>query len=69
MNDNERKEIKTSCNELFLALLAGLRKVGNLTNEDMAYNNALADTFDYIIETQKSCLLDFTVRQGKWIRD
>lgn len=64
-----RKETRTSCNESFLTLLSGLRKVGILTDEDKAYNNALADAFDYIIETQKTCLLENTVRQGKWVRD
>lgn len=64
-----RKETRISCNETFLTLLSGLRRVGNLTSEDIAYNNALADAFDYIIETHSSSLLDHTVRCGKWIRD
>ena len=62
------KGTRISCNETFLTLLSGLRKTV-FTPEDKAYNNALADAFDYIIETQKSCLLEHTVRCGKWVRD
>jgi hypothetical protein len=63
------KDTRRSCNESFLTLLSGLRKVGTLTSEDKVYNDALADAFDFIIETQKSCLFENTVRQGKWVRD
>lgn len=64
-----RKETRTNANETFLTLLSGLRKTGKPTDEDRAYNNALADVYDYIIETQKGCLLEHTVRCGKWVRD
>lgn len=67
--DDIRKETRTNCNELFLTLLSGLRKTYCTSEEDKAYNNALADAFDYIIETQSKCLLENTVRQGKWVRD
>lgn len=63
------KETRLACNESFLTLLSGLRKVGSLTEEDRCYNSALADAFDYIIETQKTCLREHTIRCGKWVRD
>lgn len=64
-----RKETRTSCNESFLTLLSGLRKVPATTPEDKAYNNALGDVFDFIIDTQKSYLLEHTTWCGKWDRD
>lgn len=63
------KRTKICCHEHFLALLSGLRKVGNLTDTDKAYNDALGDAFDYIIENRKNYLFENTVRQGKWVRD
>lgn len=63
------KETRLSCNESFLTLLSGLRKTGILTKEDIAYNNALADAYDFILEKEKSCLLDYTLCCGKWVRD
>ena len=65
-----RKETRLNCNESFLTLLSGARKVGSfsLTAEDKAYNNALADIFDYIIENE-TLLLEHTKRCGKWVRD
>lgn len=54
---------------LFFHFCAGLRKVSPSTNEDIAYNNALGDIFDYIIESEKSVLMPGAVRNGKWVRD
>lgn len=64
-----RKETRLNCNESFLTLLSGLRKVPAITPEDKAYNNALADVYDFILEKEKNNLLDHTVWCGKWVRD
>lgn len=68
-NTQIRKETRLSCNESFLTLLSGLRKTGILSKEDIAYNNALADAYDYIIEKEAHNLLEHTIRCGKWVRD
>ena len=45
-----RKEVRMECNESFLTLLSGLRKNGvDLTPEERAYNDALADAYDFIL--------------------
>lgn len=67
--DEVKRMEKLFCNEGFLTLLSGLRKTGRLTNEEISYNNALADVYDYIIETQEKHLHQHTVRCGKWVRD
>lgn len=64
-----RKEIRLSCNESFLTLLSGLRKTGALSSEDRAYNNALGDAYDYIINNHSNSLLEHTKWCGKWVRD
>lgn len=64
-----RKEARTNCNESFLTLLSGLRKTGVLSDEDKAYNNALADAYDFILEKEKTCLHTHTLYCGKWVRD
>lgn len=63
------KEARRSNTYRFLTLLSGLRKVPAETLEDKAYNNALADAFDYIITNESDSLYQFTVNQGKWVRD
>lgn len=63
-----RKETRLSCNESFLTLLSGLRKTGSLAKEDIAYNNALADAYDFILEKEKTCLHTHTLYCGKWVR-
>lgn len=70
MNITEiRKEARMDSNERFLTILSGARKVGKLTPEDKAYNNALADIFDFIIENESSAIENHTKRCGKWVRD
>lgn len=65
-----RKEVRRECNESFLTLLSGLRKNGvDLTPEERAYNDALADAYDFILEKEKTCLHTHTVLCGKWVRD
>ena len=63
------KEIRTTCNENFLTIISGFRKTGNLSEEDKAYNNALGDVYDFIIENRKDSLHSHTVSCGKWVRD
>lgn len=63
------KQTRRSDFEGVLTLLSGLRKVPINTTEDVAYNNALADAFDYIVESKKDVLYPHTVRCGKWVRD
>lgn len=64
------KEIRLLCNESFLTLLSSLRKVGiDLSEEEKAYNNALADVYDIILEKEKNCLYSHTLDCGKWVRD
>ena len=65
-----RKEVRRECNESFLTLLSGLRKNGiDLTPEERAYNNALADAYDFILEKDKTCLYPHTLWCGKWVRN
>ena len=64
---NEEKQIRISQDETILCLLSGLRKNVCKTSEDVAYNNALGDVFDYIIENHP--VLSSTKNQGKWVRD
>lgn len=65
-----RKEVRMECNESFLTLLSGLRKNGiELTPEEEAYNNALADVYDFILEKEKNCLDTHTLWCGKWVRN
>lgn len=66
--DYERN-IKRRATESFLTLLSGLRKVPANTIEDVAYNSALADAYDYFIEHEPENLYVNTVSQGKWVRD
>ncbi len=66
---DEVKLARSSAYELILSVCAGLRKVSPSTVEEVAYNNALGDVFDYIIESQSSFLMPGTVRNGKWVRD
>lgn len=63
------KIARGSAMELVLSVCAGLRKICPSTSEDIAYNNALGDVFDYIIENEESVLMPGTVRQGKWTRN
>lgn len=46
-----------------------MRKVPVRSKEDIAYNNALGDVFDYFIENEPEHLYVNTVKQGKWVRD
>lgn len=55
--------------ESVLSLLSGMRKVPIRNKEDIAYNNALGDVFDYFIENEPEHLYANTVKQGKWVRD
>ena len=64
-----RKEEKLFCNEHFLTILSGFRKKGQLTDSDKAYNDALADVYDFIIKHEKNNLFQHTVESGKWVRD
>lgn len=66
--DIERKG-RRGAFEACLSLLSGLRKIPAKTAEDVAYNNALADAFDYIVKNESLSLYPNTVRQGKWVRD
>ena len=64
------KEIRLLCNESFLTLLSSLRKVGiDLSEEEKAYNNALADVYDIILEKEKNYLYSHTLDCGKWVGD
>lgn len=70
MDYNETiRQTRRSDHEGFLTLLSGLRKVPANTAEDIAYNNALGDAFDYIIENNKNDLYQHTVYCGKWTRN
>lgn len=64
-----RKETRLNCNESFLTLLSGFRKTGVISKEDIAYNAALGDAYDYIVKNEQHNLLEHTVRCGKWVRD
>lgn len=66
---DEVKFARGSAYEHILSLCAGLRKTCPKTTEEIAYNDALGDVFDWIIETQESVLLPGTARNGKWVRD
>lgn len=66
---DEVRAARISATEGFLTLLSGMRKIPASTPEDEAYNNALADAFDYYIENEPKNLYDFTINQGKWRRD
>ena len=66
---DEVKRAKGHAYELILSLCAGLRKVAPKSAEEFAYNSALGDIFDYIIENESSYLMPGTVRNGKWARD
>lgn len=66
---NNERQGRTSAFELCLSLLSGLRKVPADNAEDIAYNNALADVFDYIVTNESGSLWPGTVIQGKWVRD
>ena len=66
---DEVRAARISATEGFLTLLSGLRKVPEYTPEDKVCNSALADAFDYYIENEPKNLYDFTIKQGKWVRD
>lgn len=66
---DELKLARGSACELILTVCAALRRVVPSSPEDVAYNNALGDVFDYIIENESSCLMPGTIRNGKWVRD
>ena len=67
MDEVKQERIRTT--EGFLCLLSGARKVPAITPEDKAYNNALADVFDWFIVNEPDSLYPHTVRMGKWVRD
>lgn len=69
MDNEDTRYIIRRQTESFLSLLAGLRRVPARNKEDVAYNNALGDVFDYYIEKEPEHLYVSTVKQGKWIRD
>ncbi len=66
---DETKLARGSAYELILSVCAGLGKVVPRTEEEIAYNNALADVFNYVIENESSYLMPGKVRNGKWVRD
>lgn len=66
---DEAKQARISATEGFLSLLSGMRKIPAMTPEDRAYNNALADAFDFYVEKEPGDLYPHTVRMGKWVRD
>lgn len=66
---DEVKLARGSAYEVILSLCAGLRKVAPRSAEEVSYNNALGDIFDYIVENESSYLMPGTVRNGKWTRD
>lgn len=66
---DEVKLARGSAYELVLSLCSGLRKVAPRSAEEVAYNNALGDIFDYIVVNESSYLMPGTVRNGKWTRD
>ena len=69
INADDRMQAKGMAYELILTVCSGLRKVGIIKPEEVFYNNALGDVFDYIIENCKEYLLPHTVQQGRWKRD
>lgn len=69
MNEEYGRSIIRRQTESFLSLLSGLRKAPVRNEEDIAYNNALGDVFDYYIENEPEHLYVGTVKQGKWVRD
>lgn len=66
---DEIKRASTRAYENILSVCAGLRIAVPKNNEDIAYNNALGDVFDSIIENEADYLIPGTVSQGKWQRD
>lgn len=69
MNEEYGRSIARRQTESLLSLLAGLRRGPVRNEEDIAYNNALGDVFDYYIENEPEHLYVSTVKQGKWVRD
>ena len=63
------KQTRRSDFEGILTVLSGLRRVPVYTAEDIAYNNALGDVFDHILENNKNNLYQHTVYCGNWVRD
>lgn len=55
--------------EMILTVISGMRKVSPLNAEEIAYNNALGDVFDYIIKNEAEHLEPHTIRCGLWVRD
>ena len=48
------KKARGNAMELILSVCSGLRKVPAKAPEDIAYNNALGDVFNYIIEHESA---------------
>ena len=46
-----------------------IKKVPVRNKEDIVYNNALGDIFDYIIENELKVLMPGIARSGKWSRE
>lgn len=72
MNDYSMDEIRLTrirCTESFLTTLSGIRRVPATIIEDKAYNNALADVFDFYIDNHPKDLYGSTLRMGKRVRD
>lgn len=66
--DTEKKA-RGNAMELILSVCSGLRKVPAKTPEEIAYNNALGDVFDYIIKNEQDCLMPGTVQGGTWVQE
>ena len=64
MNEEYGRSIIRRQTESFLSLLAGLRRVPVRNEEDIVYNNALGDVFDYYIEKEPEHLYVSTVNRG-----
>ena len=55
--------------EMILTVISGMRVVAPSNAEEVAYNNALGDVFDYIIKNEAEHLEPHTLRCGLWVRD
>lgn len=66
--DTEKKA-RGNAMETILSICSGFRKISAKTPEEIAYNNALGDVFDYIIKNEHDCLMPGTVQGGTWVQE
>ena len=64
MNEDYDKSIIRRQTEGVLSLVSGLRRIPVRNKEDIAYNNALGDVYDYYIENEPEHLYTSTVEHA-----